>query len=465
MKKKNKFFLASVFAFLVFSTLSIRALICAEQASLTGQAQDKPAGQSDSKGKVDLDVKDVDIRDIARIFSRISGLNVVVSDDAKAKVTFRGTNVDWQIALNMILKSSNLTYTREGDFLRIITYEKLRQEEEGVPLVNKVVFLNFAKASDLTSSLDTLRSNRGRISTDVTTNSLIITDTPESIGKMMAVIQALDKRTPQVMIEALMLDVKLTNEEQLGINWSISPKDRPYRLISQTLSTSRSEGIIRYGTTLFPYTSFTALIDFWAQNKKAEILANPKVLTLDGHTASIELTDEIPYLQSSIASTGGAITTSASFRQAGIKLSVTPHISVGGFISLNIKTEQSFQSSTVTTTSGAQPVIDSRKAETNLLVLDGETIVIGGLRKKDVTSTIDKFPILGDLPILGALFQRKVKETVNTELLIFVTPYIITESNLTASEQNNLKKFEGIREERKKSEAREEPLFPLRPPR
>lgn len=430
------------------------------------------AGQIQAPARIDLDVKDVDIRDIAGMLSRISGLNVVVSDDVMAKVTLRATQVDWETVLAMILKTYNLTSLREGNFLRIMTFQKLQQEEQGVPLVTKVIFLNFAKAGDISGALSSLGSGRGRISTDTTTNSLIITETPDNIEKMLAVIQELDKRTPQVMIEAMMLDVKLTNEDQLGINWTLSDKASERAIgtsgeisLTQTLKSAAAAGIIRYGKTLLPKANFIAYIDFMVRNSKAEILANPKVLTLDGRTANIELTDEIPYLSSSIASTGGAVTTSASFRQAGIKLNVTPLISAGGYIFLTIKTEQSFQSSTITTTAGAQPVIDSRKAETNLLVADGETIVIGGLRKKDTTKTVDKLPILGAIPFLGKLFQTNVNKVVNTELLIFVTPYIVSESRLTLREEKNLKKFDAIRDKRKKAMPSAEPPFQLRPPK
>lgn len=132
---------------------------------------------------------------------------------------------------------------------------------------------------------------------------------------------------------------------------------------------------------------------------------------------------------------------------------------------MTIKTEQSFQSSTITTTAGSQPVIDSRKAETNLLVADGETIVIGGLRKRDTTKTVDKLPILGAIPFLGKLFQTNINKVVNTELLIFVTPYIVSESRLTLREEKNLKKFDAIRDKRKKAMPSAEPPFQLRPPK
>jgi len=418
------------------------------QNEATGGEKQAITEKKDNSALVSLDVKDADIKDIMRLFSQVSGLNIIVSDDVKATVTLSVSDCYWEDALNMILRTNNLTSVKEGKFLRIMTFDKLRQEEDGVPLVNETVSLNFAKAEEIVAILDPMRSTRGRVTAHTQTNTVVITDTPDNYKKMIAVIDKLDRRTAQVMIEALMLDVKLTDEDRLGINWTISDKDVPSRSITQTLTAGRTEGVIRYGKTLFPRANFTALVDFWAQNKKAEILANPKVLTLDGLTANIELNDEIPYLSSEISSSTGAVTTTASFREAGIKLYVTPHISIGGFISLNIKTEQSFQSSTVTTTAGSQPVIDSRKAETNLLVSDGETIVIGGLRKKETTSTVDKLPVLGDIPVLGKLFRRDVKEVINTELLIFVTPYIINESQLLPTEEKNLQKFRLLKDEK-----------------
>jgi type IV pilus assembly protein PilQ len=432
------------------------------------EAKKAPAAQESARPTMDLDVKDVDIRDIAGMFSRVSGLNVVVSDDVKASVTLRATNVDWETALNMILKTYNLTALQEGNFLRIVTYAKIQQEEQGAPLVNKVVFLNFINAEDVAQALESIKSPRGRISADKTTKSLVIKDTEDTINKMLLVIEELDRRTPQVMIDALMVDVKLTDEDELGIAWSIVHKEVSGRSFTQSLAAGSSEGIIRYGKTIFPHANLAALIDFWTVNRRAEILANPKVLTLDGHEASIELTDQIPYTQTSIATTAGdTISSTLSFKESGIKLFVTPYISVGGFVSLHIKTEQSFQSGTVTTsgtTLGAEPIIDSRKAETDLLVSDGETIVIGGLRKKENTRTIDKLPILGDLPLVGKLFRRNVGKEINTELLIFVTPYIVTEPYMTKWETKNFKRFDAIKEDRPKAKYEETP-FPLRAPK
>ncbi|MCG2712612.1 MAG: hypothetical protein L6416_09880 [Candidatus Omnitrophica bacterium] len=418
---------------------------------------------------IDLDLKDVDMKDVARMFSRVSGLNIVISEQVKSKVSISVSNANWEKALEMILKTYNLASIREENFLRILTYNELQMEDSTVPLISKVVFLNFANVENIKGSLDSMRSGRGKISVDIKTNSLIITDNAENIQKMIKVIEELDKRTPQVLIEGLMLDVKLTEDEQLGINLLLGDKDSlddadsdNDKSAQQNLGSDRVEGIIKYGKTIYKNTELIALVDFWSQTQKAEVLANPKVMTLDGLTAKIELIEQVPYVQSTISTETGSITSTVSFKDVGIKLEVTPTISSDGFISLTIKTEQSFRTGTIEN----QPIIDSRKAETNLLVKSGETIIIGGLRKKSKTDTIDKTPILGDLPLIGKLFRKTVNSSTDTELLIFVTPFIINQVQLTPREQVNLEKFDPIRDERKNILDRNTETadsFPLRP--
>lgn len=382
---------------------------------------------------ITLDVKDADIKDVMRMFAKASGLNIVISEDVRVKITLNVADVNWEDALNMILRANNLTSVREGKFLRIMTYEKFRQEEDGVPLANETIFLNYANASSMVSVLEPLRSNRGRIVAHVQTNSLIITETPSNFKKMLAVIEKLDKNIPQVMIEAMMVDIKLTNDDELGISWTLSHKlFTQSRQFVQSFAASHTQGLIRYGNTLFPQWYFNAVINLWAQESKAEILANPKVMTLDGMEANIELTEEIPYTEATITPAEGGATSTVGFKQAGIKLRVTPHINKEGYISMNVNTEQSLQTST--TTSG-QPVIDKRTATTNLSVKDGDTIVIGGLRKRESTKAIQIIPFFAKIPILGQIFRKKTFTGKDTELLIFVTPHIVTQPELDYSEK------------------------------
>ena len=431
-----------------------------------GSLAGKPSSKIHKPRRISLDVKNVDIKDVARMFAQVSGINIIVGSDVKAKITLRISNVNWKQALDMILKTNHLSSIEEGKFLRIVTYRDQLQEERGIPLMNKVIPLNFLKSDDVVRVISSMRSPRGIITSDSQTNSVIITDIPSRIEKMTKVIGRLDKITPQVLIEALMVDVKLGSEDQLGINWSLAEKGHldkdgnPERQIQQNLSTGRPEGIIKYGKALFPYTNFTALIDMWCEQRKAEVLANPRIMTLNGLTAKIELVEKVPYTSSTISTDTGAVTTTVSFKDAGIKLYVTPYVNEKGFVSLDINTEQSFVSGMIDN----QPIIDSRKAETNLLAKDGETIVIGGLRKRDTLSTIDSIPLIGKIPIIGRFFQRKVSSTTNSELLIFVTPHIIIKPELSLYEKRQIDKFKELREANRDISYSRKAPFPLRSP-
>jgi type II secretory pathway component GspD/PulD (secretin) len=243
------------------------------------------------------------------------------------------------------------------------------------------------------------------------------------------------------MIEALILDLKLTDEDQLGITWEMVHKERPERSILQRLSltsaTSPASGVIKYGKSLIPAATFNLLIEMWKSQGRVEILANPRIATMDNLPAHIELLERIPYQSESQSTEGGTVVRTIQFKDAGIKLTVTPHVTnKDDNIMINISTEQSFRSGFVET----QPIIDSRKAETTLMVKDGETIAIGGLKRKQDAITIEKIPVLGDIPVLGQLFRRKVSAITDTELLIFVTPYL-REQNLSPDEEEKLEKY------------------------
>jgi type II secretory pathway component GspD/PulD (secretin) len=162
-------------------------------------------------------------------------------------------------------------------------------------------------------------------------------------------------------------------------------------------------------------------------------------MTLDNQAATIELIEQIPYTQQTTSTESSSAISTTAFKEAGIKLSVTPHITTkDNYISMNLQVEQSFRSGY---TPDNQPIIDSRKANTNLLVRNGETIVIGGLRKKEDSVTLDKVPVLGDIPVLGGMFRRKSKAITDVDLLIFVTPKIVVEPQLTETERSRLEMF------------------------
>ena len=395
---------------------------------------------------ITLDFKDVDLKDALKIVTQASGFNIVMDNDVKATVTITLKDVTWQTALDNILKTNGLTYRFDGNIIRITTLETVKKEEDTLPLTTKIIRLNFAKVQDLQTSFSKIISTRGNIQTNINTNSLIITDTPAALDKLEGLARSLDVRTPQVMIEALIVSVKLTDSGRYGLDFtSVNKKSDQKglnRKITQTLKASNSIMDLYYGKTILPNFNLTAQLNFFAEDKRVKILANPRVLTLDNLPAHIEIIEQVPYTQTTQSTSGSgsaSALSSVEFKEAGIKLDVTPHITKDKFVSLSVKAEQSFVAAFVGPASD-QPEIDSRKVDTNFMLKNGESIVIGGLRKKDNTTTIDKVPILGDIPFVGRLFKREVKDIINTELVIFITPRIIEESLMTVSEEDKLEK-------------------------
>jgi len=387
-----------------------------------------------------LDFEETEIRDVVRVLAEVSGINIIVGPDVKARVTVQLRNVTWDQALDVILRTYNLTFKREANLVRVMTLDQMKIEEEKIPLTTKIIHLNFARAEEIVPSLEKMKSARGSIQTNTRTNSLIITDLPEIVQAIEEIAVQLDSRTPQVMIEALMADVKLTGDEQFGINWDVKTPDDFYETtFDQDLTlTGTTSAAIAFGKTIFHDYELDALINMWKEDKRVDILANPKVMTLDNLQATIELIEEIPYTYTSTSTEGGSVT-STQFKESGIKLFVTPHITTkDNWISMNVQVEQSFKSGVTATN---EPIIDSRKAETNLMVKNKETIVIGGLRKKEDSVTINKVPFFGDVPLLGHLFRRTSMSTENIDLLIFITPTIIEVSALSIKEEETLELF------------------------
>lgn len=397
-----------------------------------------PADMINAKKLISLSLKDVNIEDALKIISEASGYNVILDKDVSARVTINLKDVPWQVALDNLLKTNDLTYKIKDNIIRIMTLGSVKKEEDTFPLTTKIISLNFAKADELQKSLSKIISTRGTIEVNVPTNSLIISDSPEKLARIEEVASKLDTRTPQVMIEAIIVSYKLTDGFKSGMDWKLefTEKLSASRRIEQTLKSTGSilDLYYYYGKNIFPGWRLTdTQLNFFAEDKRVKILANPRVLTLDNLPAQIEITEQVPYTYTSSSTSGGTVT-STQFKDIGIKLYVTPHITKDRTISLSVKCEQSFVAAFVGATN--EPSIDSRKVETNFMLNDNDTVIIGGLKKRDDTTTIDKIPILGNIPVIGKLlFSKVVKEAVDTELLIFITPRIMDVTNKLAENE------------------------------
>jgi type IV pilus assembly protein PilQ len=404
---------------------------------------------SDS-GLVTLDFEKADIRDVIKVIAMASDMNMVIGEGVEAAVSISLKDMPWEQALDIILRTYNFTYKREGNLIRIMTFDKVKQEARDIPLITKIIYLNFADANTIKGTLTKVLSDRGSIQTDKRTNSMLITDIPDRITEAEKISKELDTRTPQVLIEAMLVDVKLTHDDELGINWKIigvnpfTTREDSADYIEQPAApmSALSAAAIKIGWTqrLGEY-GLDGLIQAWVQDAKANILASPKIITLDNQTAKIEIKSQIAYTQH--VATDQGTTTSTQFKDVITGLEVTPHITKEGFVSMKVIPRQEFVEAMVS----GEPQIGTRTAETNVLVKDGETIVIGGLRKVEDNATYTKIPFLGDIPILGNLFRKRDLQKINTELVMFVTPRIITHPDLSEEEEEKLKMLDEAREE------------------
>jgi len=423
-----------------------------------------------SSGNVTLDFKDADITNVLRILSYKSGINIVAGRDVSGPITIRLTDVPWQKALDVILRTYGYAYEREGNIIRVTTTENLEKEE----LVTEVFSLNYARAANVPASIEEMLSDRGSVKFDERANLVIVTDIPTNIYKIKQVIGKLDMRTQQVSIEAKIIETTLDKDDNLGINWTTQitasmakrpttfPFDRKagggtwYPLSDPAGASSTSAPIV--GTfpsnvgTGFPmalptnftlgtldFSSLQAVLQILKSRTDTKIISNPRITTLDNQEAKIVVatTFSIPIYERN-DSTGNIEVTGYEEKELGIALSVTPQINPEGYIVVKLEPEVSAFLSWDTFTSGNSgtiqaPRFSTRKASTQVMVKDGETIVIGGLIKENIIDTVVKVPILGDIPLLKLLFKKKEKAVDTTDLMFFITVNIVDpESAATA---------------------------------
>ena len=305
---------------------------------------------------------------------------------------------------------------------------------DAASLINTRVFnLNFANAKEIERTIVKLLSRDGQVGIDERLNSIVVTDLVENLERIGQALGMLDVKAPQVMIDVLMVNVKLTDELKMGVDWTKLGTSNNY--FTQGLSITGSTN--PFGKVTFSSTpgnwNIQGLIDFVETNKDVRILANPKVLVLKNHTATIDSVEEIPYKELSETSAGGSIGT-VSFKEAGIKLEVTPQITDDGYIIMHVKPELSAQTGTFIIENSETPVVETRRTDTSLRVRDGQTIIISGLRKSEPSVVESKIPLLGDIPLIGVLFRKIDTDIIESELGVFITPHIYTDGKLSDEE-------------------------------
>lgn len=411
-----------------------------------------PQVKSTTNNLISIDLQDANLKTVLKLFSQQSGLNFVASQNVKDRtVTIYFDNVTVEDALNYIMNANNLVYEQKPGGNIFIVKESGKPAVETVTKIYELKYAQLsalpttegeaAKDPEIISIIKDLLSENGKIVADKRSNSLIIKDVLSQFSIIEDVLSRLDVRTPQVMIEAEVLETSTTVADQLGMNWSgsfgayVGPQldvKWPLKgaLIDKDLISSTGTGTMKFNGTTF---SLSAILS----NSDTKVLARPKVLTMNNETAVIELTSETAVASvTTVASSEGAATQASNTAeriQTGITLEVTPQINKDGYISMRIEPTvvvpvvSEFFAGTGSDAKFVDP--QSRSAKTTVMVKDGETVIIGGLISKNDTYTFEKIPFLGDIPILGSAFRYKTKSEVDKELIIFITPRIVKETS------------------------------------
>ncbi|WP_026860526.1 type IV pilus secretin PilQ [Pseudidiomarina sediminum] len=400
-----------------------------------------------SRRPVSLNFQNVPVRQLLQILANENNLNLVASESVTGNITLRLQNVPWERALNTILRVKGLSSRMDGNILIVAPADELAENEaqeleakqrlsQLAPLESTYIQINYAKAIDIAAILRTessdLLSERGAVTVDERTNTLLVRDTARQIEEVENMVRTLDVAVKQVVIEARMVTVRDNISDELGIDWGISndtaggpdiwgsgtetsgdfninlPVSNPAATIGLQIAKLADGRILDLELSAIE------------RENKGEIIASPRITTANQKKAYISQGTEIPYVESAAS---GA--TSVQFKKAVLGLEVTPQITPDNRVIMDLVITQNTRGETVSTPTGPAVSIDTQEIGTQVLVENGETIVLGGIYQQQILNDINKVPVLGDIPYVGVLFRNDSQISEKRELLIFVTPRII----------------------------------------
>ncbi len=403
--------------------------------------------------RISLDLKDVDINDVLRLIAEVSDLNVIAGDEVQGKVTIRLVDVPWDQALDVILLTRGLGFVRVGTVLRIAPTDQLKQEEEArlqerrakeklEDLAVKLQPVNYATVDEVEKMVKRLLTPRGVVNVDKRTSTIIIKDIPSVIDEATALIKAIDTQTPQVLIEAKIVEANLDFAREVGTVWSLGSQPfvdgfdsasgprtdlggQDFRLhdsnniIAANPITSVATGLANVGAFLLDDKMNVNLqIQAAESNGEGKVISSPRVVTLDNREAKIEQGVSIPF---QTFENGDA---QLEFIDAVLSLLVTPHITADKSIIMKVEVTRNAPDDSVQTPTGS-PAIAKNQAKTETLVKDGQTLVIGGIYTINKSERQSRVPYLWKVPILGNAFKSNEIRDVRKELLIFLTPRVV----------------------------------------
>ncbi|MBI5682998.1 MAG: type IV pilus secretin PilQ [Deltaproteobacteria bacterium] len=414
-------------------------------------------GQSQWTGKrISLDFKDADIGNVIRLIADVSQLNIILSDEVTGKVTLRLKDVPWDQAFDIILKSKGLGKIQEGNVIRVASLSKIKEEEKLEDLISDKVAVNYAVAKDMEEKVKSVLSGRegASVISDERTNTIIIRDIPVNVKKAVELLKGIDTQTPQVIIEARIVEASSSFAKELGVQWGMDvsytgsgPRyavggatgtgglaalggtsgqsaqatsgiatNTGVRNVAVNLPIASPTGAIGFTFGKLGGTPFTLDLKLMAAESAgiSKTISRPKIATINNKEATISQGKKIPYQTTSSSGT------ETKFIDATLKLKVVPHIIADGTILMKVDVTKNSKGEDTS----AGPVILEKAAATEILLRDMETAVIGGIIETVESDSTSGVPWLKDLPVIGGLFKSKSKSDSQTELLIFITPAI-----------------------------------------
>ena len=412
--------------------------------------------------RISLSFQNIDVRSLLQIIGDVSGNNVVISDGVKGELAMRLVNVPWDQALDIILKTKGLGMQQQGNVMLMAPLEEIaarskaegeatKQKDEGAPLRSEIIQVNYAKASDMAALLksgdNSLMSVRGKVSVDDRTNTMLVLETRERLSDIRTLVQRLDIPVRQVLIESRIVLANNDFSKSLGTRFGVSAVASSPGVLTTTSGSANATDataqdflsggfpvalgglndrfnvnlpVASAGRIAFAILGSDYLVDLELSALQAEgrgeVTSTPRVITSNAKQASIEQGVEIPFQQ---ATSSGA--TSVTFKKAVLSLQVTPQITPDDRIIMDLQVKNDSRGADTI----AGPAIDTREVTTQVLVQNGETVVLGGIYQESQSYGVTKVPLLGDLPLLGYLFRTNNTVNNKRELLIFVSPKIL----------------------------------------
>ncbi len=410
-----------------------------------------------------VEANDLSIDLVIRQLIDQTDVNIVISPKVTGEVTVSLTDVTLKDALESILTVYGFDYIAGENVIQILPIDEIPVMTER--LVTETFQIKHVDVVEVVTALEKFISKNGSVSYIQGSSYVIVTDTQSKIRDIGNLLNKIDGVTPQVLIEVRIYDITSKDNLDLGVEWSAGRRTNRNpaitgRAIGDDITVQKggadtfvnsitdpsltggvfggtsktadsTKGFLRFGL-LNDSIEVDALLRAEQEDIDAKLLANPRILVVDNLEAVFDIVTQHPYVERTI--TGATVTETVQFKDVGVKLTVTPHITTNGSVRMKIMPEFGIVIGQVQVASSNVPIVDLRKFSTTAVVKDGHTVVLGGLRKKDTTLQTNKVPILGDIPILGRLFRFEGEATTVNELVIFITPRIITELTMSESE-------------------------------